>query len=130
MQELIVTTVMAGFLAILMVPLSLQISIKRVNMGGVVFGDANDDNLRRKIRAHGNFIEYAPMGLIVLALLEYNIGANIYIWALGVLLVLSRVLHAFGMLYGSTPTPRALAMLISHFFFITTGVWLILTLIF
>lgn len=49
-----ITSLLAGLFALLMVPLSLQVSVRRVKLGGALTGDANDDALRRRIRAHGN----------------------------------------------------------------------------
>lgn len=125
MPDLLVSTIAAGLLAILMFPLSFSVSLKRVKLGNVVFGDAGDETLRRRIRAHGNFIEYASLGLAALVILEYQVGGNLFIWILGSLLVFSRYLHAAGMLFSSNALPRALAMLASHFFFLATGLYLL-----
>ena len=39
---------------------SVQTSLRRAKLN-TAFGDAGDETLRRRIRAHGNFIEYAPL---------------------------------------------------------------------
>lgn len=119
-----ITTLVAGIFAILMVLLSLLVSLRRKEMN-TVFGDAGDDTLKRRIRAHGNFIEYAPLALIVLGLVEYNGGPGWLVWALAVGFVFSRVVHAIGMLFTSTPLVRALAMLANHASFLCAGIWLI-----
>ena len=59
-----ITALPAGVFALLMVPLSLQVSMRRAQLGGMAFGDGGDDVLRRRIRAHGNFIEYVPTAVI------------------------------------------------------------------
>lgn len=64
------TSITAASLAMIMLPLTLQVSLRRVAIGSVVFGDGGDDVLRRRIRAFGNFTEYTPLCLILLALLE------------------------------------------------------------
>lgn len=56
MISLPITSTIAACLAIIMFPLTLQISMRRKSIGNVVFGDGNDDVLRRRIRAFGNFI--------------------------------------------------------------------------
>jgi uncharacterized protein len=124
-----VTTFLAGVFALLMVPLSLQVSMRRVKLGGVSFGSANDETLRRRIRAHGNFIEYAPTALIAVGLVELGGGARLLVISLAAAFCISRVLHAVGMLYTSTPTLRAGAMLIQHVAFLVAGVWLVLKVI-
>lgn len=119
-----VTSLLAGIFALLMVPLSLQVSMRRAKLG-VVFSDGNDNTLRRRIRAHGNFIEYAPMALIALALVELGNAAELLVVGLAVAFFLSRALHAVGMLYTSTPTLRAGGMLIQHAAFFIAGAWLV-----
>jgi uncharacterized protein len=123
-MSLPITSVIAGIFALLMVPLSLQISMRRTKVK-VAYGDADDRDLRRKIRAHGNFIEYAPTALIVLALVEMAGTSSLFVWCLGGLFVLGRVLHAIGMLYTSTPTLQTLAMIMNHTAFLTSGIWLL-----
>jgi uncharacterized membrane protein YecN with MAPEG domain len=59
-----ITSLLAGVFALLMVPLTLQISMRRARLGGISAGDGTDEVLPRRIRAHGNFIEYAPTALI------------------------------------------------------------------
>ena len=59
------------------------------------------DPLYKRVRAHGNAAEYAPM----LAVLIYVLGANDPgVWTLSVMVlaVLSRYVHALGMLIGPT----------------------------
>ncbi len=119
-----VTSLIAGLLALLMVPLSFQISVRRVQLR-TVFGDAEDETLRRRVRAHGNFAEYAPLGLIVLGLVEWSGASSGWVWALGILLLGSRLLHLTGMLYAESPLPRALAMVVQHAAFVGAGLWLV-----
>jgi uncharacterized protein len=125
-----ITSLLAGIFTILMVPLSLQISISRAKIGGfsggLTFGDGGDETLRRKIRAHGNFIEYAPAALIALGLVEYGGGERALVLGLAGALLISRLLHAGGMLYASTPSLRGMGMLIQHVAFIIAGGWLVL----
>ena len=120
-----ITSLLAGIFALLMVPLSLQVSMRRVKLDGISFGDGNDEILRRRIRAHGNFIEYAPTALISVALIEYGGGAKALVIGLACAFFVSRVLHAVGMLYTSTPTLRAGGMLIQHAAFLISGCWLL-----
>lgn len=99
--------------------------MRRVKLGGVSAGDGKDETLRRRIRAHGNFIEYVPTALIALGLIELGGGARVLVAGLAIAFFVSRALHAIGMLYTSTPTLRAGGMLIQHAAFLTAGVWLV-----
>ena len=58
--------------------------------------------LAEKIRRHGNFIEYVPIALILIGVLEINGSSPIFLHVLGVALVAARVAHAQG-LYHDNP---------------------------
>jgi uncharacterized protein len=119
-----ITSLFAGFLTLMMVPLSLSVSLRRAGLHQT-FGDADDETLRRRIRAHGNFVEYVPSGLIALALVEWNFAPALFVWLLGMALIGARMLHSYGMLYTRTPTFRATAMVIQHAMFLAAGAWLV-----
>jgi uncharacterized protein len=104
-----ITPLYAGLLAILFLALSIRVIQKRTN---VSLGDGGDPELLRRIRGHGNFAEYVPLMLLMMALLEY--GGALPAWllhALGITLVVARVLHGialsftakwkFGRFYGT-----------------------------
>lgn len=94
----------------------------------MVFGDADDEELRRKIRAHGNYIEYVPTGLIALALVEMAGATALLVGVLGGSFLVSRTLCALGMLIGSTPM-RGAGMILTHVMFLVSGGWLLHTFI-
>ncbi len=48
------------------------------------------------MRAQGNFAEYAPFGLFLLALVELFDAPNIAVHLLGLMLLSGRLLHAWG----------------------------------
>lgn len=128
-----ITSTVAALLALLMFPLTLSVSMRRLALGkakgdvtAFVFGDGNDDTLRRRIRAFGNFIEYVPMCLVMLALTELGGASQGFLWSMGGLLVVGRILHALGMLYAHSPAPRGLAMFMTYLTFLGPALWLLL----
>ncbi len=123
-MTLILTPMVGGVFAILMTLLSLQVSLRRVALRAEL-GDAEDEVLRRRIRAHGNFCEYAPLGLLLLGLLEYNLGANLALILLALILVATRLLHAYGILYAPRTKAKFFAMVTQHGLFLMAGCWLI-----
>lgn len=60
-------------------------------------GDGGDKRLARRVRAHANFIEYVPLALLMLALLELAGLEAKWLWAMGGTLLVSRILHAAGL---------------------------------
>lgn len=119
-----ITAYLAAAYAILMVWLSLQTSIRRRALR-VSTGDGGDETLNRRIRAHGNFSEYAALALVIVALVELSGMARLNVCVLALAFLLARVLHAVGMLYASGPMLRAIGMLLQHAGFLFGAVLLI-----
>ena len=70
----------------------------------ISIGDGGRADLLMRMRTQANFVEYVPLLLVFMALLE-SAGANPQILAVsGTLLVLFRILHALGM---PRPAPNA-----------------------
>ena len=63
----------------------------------VALGSGGFDDLESAIRAHGNFAEYVPLGLILLGVLEANGGHPLLVVALGFMLLIARFFHAQGL---------------------------------
>lgn len=123
----------AAMLAILMFPLTWLVSIRRALIGkargtitAAAFGDTGDDTLRRRIRAFGNFTEYVPMSLIMLAMAESAGASATMVWILGGMLLAGRIIHAGGMLYSDSPVPRAVGMMLTYPSFLVPAGWLLL----
>ena len=66
-------------------------------------GGGGNPLLVARMRAHANFVEYVPIALILMALIESNGGSSRVLWLLGIALVIGRVLHPFGM---ERPSPN------------------------
>ena len=92
---LLVTSIIVSVLTIIFVRLSLAvIGLRRKNKVGL--GNGGHDDLERAIRAQGNFAEYVPFGVILLACLELN-GAPWWLVAIpGISLIVGRLIHARG----------------------------------
>ena len=68
--------------------------IRRQEKVGI--GDANNLRLKRAIRAHGNFAEYAPLAVILAAFVEIQQFAAVIVHALCWILIVGRLIHAYG----------------------------------
>jgi len=90
-----VTAIFAGLLTAMFIRLSfLVIGLRRKNK--VSLGDGGIDDLDRAIRAHGNFAEYVPLGLVLMGCLELNGAPLCLVAVLGAMLVAGRHFHAKG----------------------------------
>lgn len=96
MPELPITSALAGAAAIMLVLLSLPVANhRRKNKLGT--GDGGDERFLWKIRAHANFTEYTPIGLIAIGLVEAAGRPTLETCSLAAILGAGRVLHAIGM---------------------------------
>jgi uncharacterized membrane protein YecN with MAPEG domain len=63
----------------------------------VSVGDGGNMAVIARMRAHANFTEYAPIVLILLALLELARGTSPWVWGYGFAFVIARICHGVGM---------------------------------
>jgi uncharacterized membrane protein YecN with MAPEG domain len=75
------------------------IRLRRANK--VALGAGGFSDLEGAIRAHGNFAEYVPLGLILLGLFESYSVHPAFLAVLGGLLALGRFLHARALSQGN-----------------------------
>ena len=90
---LLITSIIASIFALFFIKLSFNvIKLRRKNQ--VSLGTGGHADLEAAIRAHANFAEYAPLGLILIACLEANHAPHWLVAALGTLLIIARVIHS------------------------------------
>jgi uncharacterized protein len=97
--------VCAGLLGLLAV--TLTVSVGRLRMQKKIYlGDGGDPEMLAAIRAHGNFMEYVPLCLLLIYIVS-DFYTFWYVAVLSLVLLLSRALHAGGLL-GFIPLGRTL----------------------
>ena len=96
-----ITAIYAAFAGLMLVWLSIKVIKARVK-GGVAYGDGDNLAVRQAARAHGNFIEYTPLFLILLMFAEMHQLSIYAVHGLGLLFMAGRILHAYGLLYKET----------------------------
>ncbi|WBH18267.1 MAPEG family protein [Sphingomonas radiodurans] len=101
-MQLPVTLVIAAACGVINIWLALRLVRGRLK-GKVLMGDGGDPAMEAGMRSHANFIEYAPIVLILMALIELARGPLLALWVIGALFVLSRIAHPLGM---SRPAPN------------------------
>ena len=89
----------SAFYAALLTPIFVFISLRviRARRGaGFAIGDGGNADLLRRMRVQANFAEYVPLALILLALSE-SLAAPVWLLhVFGMMLLLGRTVHAFG----------------------------------
>ena len=95
-----ITALYAALSTLLILLLAARVIVYR-RTHKIGLGDADDAELRRRIRVHGNAIEYVPLGLVLLLLLELDQTVPLLLHVFGILLLLGRLAHAWGVSHHS-----------------------------
>lgn len=75
--------------------------------------------LQRKVRAHGNFVEYVPIGLLFIIALELMHSQAWLVWLLGGTLTVARIAYAYGVITTYGPSiGRAIGFFLTWFVYI------------
>jgi len=90
-----ITMLYAGLCVLLVVFLAVRVAMWRLRHK-IGLGDGGDKELLKRVRAHGNAVEYLPLCLILLGGMELNGYPNSLIHGFGAALFVSRVAHAWG----------------------------------
>ncbi|MCP6757642.1 MAG: MAPEG family protein [Fischerella sp. CENA71] len=80
---------------------------------------SDDGILQRKVRAYGNFMEYVPLALLFILVLELMNSQTGLLWLLGSTLTIARIAHAWGVIKTYGPSPgRALGFFLTWFVYL------------
>lgn len=71
---------------------------------GVGIGDGGEAAFTRRIRAHANLTEWAPMALLALLVADLRGAGPIVVGAIGGALLVGRVMHAIGLSGSAGPS--------------------------
>jgi len=96
-----VSMITAGLLGLLLLFLGGYVIAGRVKFK-IDNGDGGNEQMRQRIRAQANFVEYVPLALLLIILVEVGkIGPGWMPAAMAITLIVARLWHAQGLL--STP---------------------------
>lgn len=108
---MMITGLYAGILGLVFVILSARVILCRVK-NRVSLGDGGNADLACRIRIQGNFAEYVPIALILIGILDAGHSAPWILHALGMLLIIGRLIHAYALTANSF-TLRKIGMIIT-----------------
>lgn len=91
---MIVTPLYAGLLGLWFFVLCVRVVMARGQLG-INLGDGGNETMNRRIRGHANFVEYVPLCLLLIAILEFSHFSIYLIHALGLALLIGRILHGY-----------------------------------
>ncbi|MCX8505246.1 MAG: MAPEG family protein [Alphaproteobacteria bacterium] len=90
-----ITPIYAALLGFIFIFLSLR-TVRMRGKYKIGIGDGGHPELQRQIRVHGNFAENTPIALILTGMAELQATAGVVLHLLGLMLLLGRILHAYG----------------------------------
>lgn len=123
----VITALYAGLLGLLAMVLAYRAGSLRGRLN-VAIGDGGNRDLLLAMRRHANFVEWVPLALILIALLELNGVPAHAIHALGAILVVSRILHAAGFKADALSSPaRLIGAAGTALVTVVAAVWAIVT---
>ena len=99
-----ITGMYAAVCALLILVLAFRVVQARFRHR-VGIGDAGHADLALRVRVHANAVEYVPLALLLILMLELGGATTIWIHALGGTLLLARILHAIGLSTSSGRSP-------------------------
>ncbi|ATP09984.1 MAPEG family protein YecN [Aeromonas salmonicida subsp. pectinolytica 34mel] len=121
-----ITLIYAGLLGLLFLLLSFWV-VKRRAQFKVMIGEGEAPEMRSAIRAHGNFAEYVPLTLLLMALCELAGVGAFWLHVGGLCLLVGRILHAIGIQIPKAPNmPRLFGTLL---FWLALGLFSVLALV-
>ena len=91
-----ITLTITGAAALLNIWLARRVGQLRLTHK-VSIGDGGNEALIARMRAQAHFIEYTPFVLILIGLIELAEGSRLWLWIVGVVYILARIAHGFGM---------------------------------
>ncbi len=92
-----ITLFFVGVNALISVALAFQVTRHR-RRTQTSLGVGDDPSLEQAVRAHGNFVEYAPLALAMVLALEVHGAPRDFVLGLGLTLTLGRAFHAEGLI--------------------------------
>lgn len=124
MQNLGVTAFFAGVFLLALIPLTVQVGVKRIETA-IFFGDGGNAALARRRAAHSNFVEHVPLFLIGLALAQVS-GAPVWLAVgAGTAMLVGRATHAVCLLFtDGTGNARAVSMILTLVAHLTIALYL------
>lgn len=119
-----ITLTITGAAALINVWLGVRVSRLR-RLHKVSIGHGGKAGLAARTRAHANFVEYTPFFLVLLAAVELARGAEPLLWGAGILFILGRLAHPFGMERPGATALRIVGMVLTWAMLVALAVYAI-----
>jgi uncharacterized membrane protein YecN with MAPEG domain len=120
-----ITPIYIALLGILFVPFTMRVGLYRVK-NEIIIGDGKDEELIRRIRGQGNFVETVPLAVVLLLLMEILGAGDTWLHALCALLVGGRFLHYLGITELAPSICRPAGMFATLSIYFVAPIWILM----
>lgn len=119
-----ITSLYAAVFGLLLIPITYAVGLRRMKTR-TSFLDGGDEILLRRMRSHGNFVEYVPFALVLIGLTELNSASSAFVHGMGALLLVSRIVHYVIINFRPVVAIRVMSMLGTTAVFLMSSGYLI-----
>ena len=123
-----ITPIYIALLGILFVPFTMRVGLYRVK-NEIIIGDGKDEELIRRIRGQGNFVETVPLAVVLLLLMEILGAGDTWLHALCALLVGGRFLHYLGITELAPSICRPAGMFATLSIYFVAPIWILMNML-
>ena len=120
-----ITPIYIALLGILFVPFTMRVGLYRVK-NEIIIGDGKDEELIRRIRGQGNFVETVPLAVVLVLLMEILGAGDTWLHALCALLVGGRLLHYLGITELAPSICRPAGMFATLSIYFVAPIWILM----
>ena len=120
-----ITPIYIALLGILFVPFTMRVGLYRVK-NEIIIGDGKDEELIRRIRGQGNFVETVPLAVVLVLLMEILGAGETWLHALCALLVGGRFLHYLGITELAPSICRPAGMFATLSIYFVAPIWILM----
>ncbi len=120
-----ITPIYIALLGILFVPFTMRVGLYRVK-NEIIIGDGKDEELIRRIRGQGNFVETVPLAVVLVLLMEILGAGDTWLHALCALLVGGRFLHYLGITELAPSICRPAGMFATLSIYFVAPIWILM----
>ncbi len=96
-ESIVITPLYAGLLGIILLVLSIRVVAVVRAKGKIGYGDDGNPDYTTVVRGQGNFVEYVPLTIILIAFAEAGGTSATWIHVMGIALVVGRIMHPLGL---------------------------------
>lgn len=122
MPAIPITVLFVALFALMYVPLTMAVGLRRAQTG-IPFLDGGDQALLRRMRAQGNFAENVPIALLAMAAAEITGAPSWALWTGGACILAGRLMHATAIIVRGWGLARANGMLLTLIPIACSGLW-------